>query len=130
MKVIIAGSRECDSYIAVCKAIVLSGFDCGDGISEVVYGGARGPDKLGKLYADIFGIPVVPFLADWNGPHKKAAGFIRNRAMADYCTPYQDGLIAVWDGRSNGTMDMVRRSKIRHLKIFVYNYVMHTRVEV
>ena len=39
---------------------------------------------------------------DWN-KHGKAAGPIRNRQMAEYA----DCLIAVWDGKSRGTKNMI-----------------------
>lgn len=46
-----------------------------------------------------------------------AAGFIRNQAMADYA----DALIAVWDNRSKGTADMIRKAIGRGLPVFVYD---------
>lgn len=122
MKVIIAGSRHCIDYGIVSKAIVASGFDRNFGISEIICGKARGVDSIGEIYAKIFDIQVESFPADWNGPHKKAAGFIRNQAMADYAEPEVDGLIAVWDGKSTGTLDMIRRANKRNLRVFIFNY--------
>lgn len=115
MKVIIAGSRWITKYDWVCEAI--GWFDTP--ITEVVSGGADGVDKLGELWAERMDIPVVRFEAKWY-EHGKAAGPIRNQAMADYA----EGLIAVWDGKSKGTADMIRRAKAKGLKIYVHKLVL------
>jgi hypothetical protein len=44
------------------------------------------------------------------------AGFARNQKMADYA----EALVAVWDGRSSGTRDMLDRARARGLKVFVH----------
>lgn len=118
MKVIIAGSRNCNSYLIVCKAIIASNYDVNYGITEIVSGMARGVDLLGKEYGDRFDIPVIPFHADWDGPYKKLAGFVRNEEMAKYATH----LIAIWDGVSSGTADMIKRAKKHNLAVFIYYY--------
>ena len=46
------------------------------------------------------------------------AGKIRNQAMADAA----DALVALWDGNSGGTADMIRRARAAGLKVFVYKY--------
>lgn len=112
MKVIIAGSRSITNAATVANAIKESGFP----VSEVVSGGARGVDKIGEFYAAIDKIPIKQFIPDWDGLGK-VAGFIRNQAMADYA----DALIAVWDGKSRGTKDMIDRATKKGLKVFVYN---------
>jgi hypothetical protein len=123
VKVIIAGGRNFTDYRTLCIAVKLSGFDNDYNITEVVSGKARGADTIGEIYATLFDIHIEPFPADWDGPNKKAAGFIRNQQMADYCEPEVDGLIAMWDGESRGTLDMITRAKKRKLKVFIYNYV-------
>lgn len=97
MKVIIAGSRSIDSFPEVFRAIVDSKFD----IEEVVCGGAQGVDAIGATYASWHDIPVKVFKPDWSKGRK--AGPIRNREMAKYA----DALIAVWDGQSRGTDNMI-----------------------
>lgn len=47
-------------------------------------------------------IPVKRFPADWDR-HGRAAGPIRNCQMAQYA----DALIAIWDGKSRGTKNMI-----------------------
>lgn len=112
MKVIIAGSREGFVLEDVEAAILNSGFD----ITEVVSGTARGVDTLGEIWAEKNGIPVKNFPADWK-LHGARAGFVRNAAMARYA----DALIAVWDGRSPGTRNMIghmeRLGKPNHVHI-------------
>jgi len=112
MKTIIAGSRSITSLEVVEKAIEMSRF----GISEVVCGGARGVDDLGRKWAGNGNkIPVKMFPADWSG-YGYAAGPIRNCEMANYA----DALIAVWDGRSKGTWHMIKEATKRGLVVFVY----------
>lgn len=94
MKVIVAGSRSITDYFVVETAIKESGFK----IDELVCGGAKGVDSLGRDWAFLNSIPVKEFPANWN-LHGKRAGYIRNSAMVEYA----DALIAIWDGESKGT---------------------------
>lgn len=84
-------------------------------ITEVVSGGARGPDTHGALWASAKNLPVRYFYADWT-QHGKAAGRIRNLAMARYA----DAAIIVWDGRSRGSKHMLETAEQSKLKVFVY----------
>lgn len=111
MKVIIAGSRDFNDYRVLTKAIMKSGLK----IEEVVCGMARGVDLLGKHWADQRGIYVKEFPADWNA-HGRRAGPIRNAEMAKYA----DALIAIWDGESKGTANMISQARLKNLKVFVY----------
>jgi hypothetical protein len=76
-------------------------------ITEIVSGGCRGTDRLGERYARERGFLVRVFEADWDGPHGRNAGPLRNANMAIYC----DALLAIKiDGvESRGTDDMIRR---------------------
>lgn len=111
MKVIIAGSRTLRSISLIEKAVKASGFQ----ITEVVSGAAKGIDELGEKWAQDNGIPFKRFRADWTF-HGKAAGPIRNKKMAEYA----EGLIAIWDGRSPGTRNMIEEAKKNPLKIYIY----------
>ena len=71
-------------------------------------GGAKGADDAGEDWAIANEIPVKLFPADWNA-HGKAAGKLRNRAMADYA----DAALVFWDGMSSGSCDMVTRMVVR-----------------
>lgn len=113
MKVIIAGSRQISDYKTVMKFIESSGFH----ITEVVSGGAKGPDTLGEVYAEYNEIPYTRFIPDWDGLGKKA-GILRNVEMGNYA----DGLIAIWDGASKGTKHMIdyMHELEKPVKVLVY----------
>lgn len=113
MKTIIAGSRTCNNIKYVYDAVS----KCGWNITEVISGTARGADTLGEEWAKENGIPIRRFPANWN-KYGKAAGHIRNSQMADVA----DALIAIWDGKSRGTEDMIYIAKICRLKVFVYRF--------
>lgn len=111
MKTIIAGSRGITCPFVVDKAVKLSGFD----VTEVVCGGARGVDRLGWQWA-VFNYKLIKsFIPDWDGKGK-GAGLARNQDMADYA----DALIAIWDGASRGTRDMIDRAQKKGIKVYVY----------
>lgn len=113
MKCIIAGSRDGASYADLTFA--LSQCDFREEITEVVSGGARGTDTHGERWAKTFSIPIKRFLPDWD-THGKKAGALRNQQMADYA----DALVAVWDGQSKGTADMITRARRLNLRIWVH----------
>lgn len=109
MKVIIAGSRGITNLSIVKQVIESSGFL----IKEVVCGGARGVDSLGKEWAGNK-IPVKLFLPDWD-TYGNSAGYRRNIEMAKYA----DALIAIWDGTSKGTMHMIDIARNLGLRLHV-----------
>lgn len=111
MKVIVAGSRE--GFVArnVFEAIEESNFL----ITEIVSGTARGVDKDGEYYARCNKLPLKQFPANWN-LYGKAAGHIRNKEMALYA----DALVAVWDGKSPGTKNMIETMKSLNKPVYVY----------
>lgn len=118
---IIAGSRTIEQIEQIERAVTESGFI----ITEVVSGGQvsrdattgdlYGADYLGEQWAKRHMIPIRRFAADWR-KHGKAAGPIRNDEMARYA----DQLIAVWDGQSRGTRDMIDRAERYGLKVYVH----------
>lgn len=101
MKTIIAGCRDFTD-INLLKQKVDYYREHTNPITEIVSGGATGADAMGEAYALLNGIPIKGFPANWN-KHGKAAGPIRNRQMAQYA----ECLIAVWDGKSKGTKNMI-----------------------
>jgi YspA, cpYpsA-related SLOG family len=110
MKVIIAGGREINDYELLLQAVLNAGFD----ITAVVSGGARGVDSLGERFAQETGLQLFKFPADWD-KHGRSAGPIRNRVMGDFA----DALIAIWDGKSKGTRDMIEYATKKGLKVYV-----------
>lgn len=120
MKVIIAGSRSVTDPLEVEKAIMFSGLD----ITEVVSGACpHGVDRLGELWAERNWVPVKRFPGQWK-VLKKSAGVIRNQAMADYA----DALIAIWDGDSPGTRDMISRAGAKGLPVMIWRVVKEVKV--
>lgn len=115
-KVVIAGSRDYTDYDTVKKYADIVLKNVADEI-EIVSGRCRGVDMLGEKYAKERGYSIKYFPADWNR-YKRAAGQIRNEAMAKYA----DALIAYWDGESTGTKGMIEYARQNHCKIIVVNY--------
>ena len=110
MKLIIAGSRTINDFDTVARALDASGFVP----TEIVSGRAPGVDTVGEMLAARLGLPVKPFPADWSMGRK--AGPIRNGQMAKYA----DALVAVWDGSSSGTQDMISKMKALGKPVFVF----------
>ena len=101
VRVIIAGSRSYPGgYEGVHRAVMASGFL----VATVISGVARGADLEGERWARSHGLPIEYYPANWK-KHGKKAGMIRNQQMADVA----DALIALWDGKSRGTRDMIER---------------------
>jgi hypothetical protein len=110
MKVIIAGGRTITDYSLVLSALAESEFIP----TEIVSGMAPGVDTLAIQYATENNLPLAEFHADWK-KFGKAAGPIRNRVMAEH----GEALIAIWDGESRGTKNMIEEATKRGLKVYV-----------
>lgn len=117
MKTIIAGSRNCTKYKTIEIAIELCPFV----VTSVVSGKAKGGDRVGERYAIANNLPLYKFPADWK-QYGKSAGYIRNTEMAENA----EALIALWDGFSNGTRNMIEIARRKKFPILVYNYVNQT----
>ena len=112
MRVVIAGSRHYTDVKLIEEAVRESGFL----ISEVVSGCARGIDTLAIEWAETNNIPVKRFPADANfALDGKLGGFARNGEMAAYA----DALIAIWDGVSPGTNNMIGQAKAAKIPYFL-----------
>lgn len=130
MRCIIAGGRKIKSVPLIFKAIESFNLP----ITEVISGCAGGVDKVGELWAQSKGLPIKRFSADWEDlTHADAnirtrddgsqydvrAGGRRNTQMAEYAAP--DGhLIAIFDGESRGTSDMIEQAQEHGLQIHIY----------
>ena len=136
VKLIIAGSRECNDYELV-KDIIEKGISelKIEKISEVVSGAANGVDSLGEEWARRHGYNVVTFPADWknlkapnaiikerynkwtkkNEKYNANAGFQRNKEMAEYA----DALIAI-NFNTPGTDNMVKMAKNQGILVYEY----------
>ena len=63
-------------------------------------------------------VPVKFFLPDWK-TYGKMAGPLRNTQMATYVGE-EGALIALYDGQSSGTKDMIRKAERFNLKVYVH----------
>jgi len=121
-RIIVSGSRSLTDQTAVANFILTGLEDLRRVLKislshlEIVHGAApNGVDLITDRWAKLMNMKVTPFPADWSH-HKKAAGFIRNGYMADY----GHALIAIWDGASNGTFDMIDKAEAKRLPIVCY----------
>lgn len=111
MRCIIAGSRYAKHYSHVVDAVKASDFS----ISVVISGGAKGADSLGEAWAIKNHKTLEIFPADW-GKYGYAAGPIRNRQMASKA----EALIALWDGKSRGTKNMIEEAIKKNLQVYIH----------
>lgn len=86
-----------------------------DEITTVVSGAAKGVDAMGERWADENDIEIARYPAEWK-THKRAAGPIRNRKMAENA----DRLIALWNGSSKGTGGMIGLAEKHGLEVYVH----------
>jgi len=86
-------------------------------ITEVISGGARGPDHTAIIWARSKGIKCTVMKADWNKYGKKA-GILRNREMAEMC----DVCLSVWDGSSVGTASTMSFVEELNKPLYVEEY--------
>jgi len=113
MRTIVAGCRNITNYETVEAAIAASGFS--SQITTIISGGECGVDSCGEWYATKNKIPLEIHQAEWD-VHGRYAGPKRNKAMAKIA----DALIAVWDGESRGTANMINEAQLKGLKVYVH----------
>lgn len=109
---IIAGTRTVTDPAIVIAAISSAPFQ----VTEIVSGCARGVDTIALWLAQQWGVPCRMFPAQWSLGNK--AGPLRNQQMADYA----EALIAIWDGVSRGTADMISRAQVKGMQVYVHRY--------
>lgn len=116
MRVLVCGGRDFDDRSAMARALrrFKPTTPTDDDLAEhvIITGGASGADELAAQYAEVFGIRLRVYPADWR-THGRAAGPIRNQRMLDEGKP--DLVIAFPGGR--GTADMVRRARAAGVKV-------------
>ncbi|MDA8745237.1 DUF2493 domain-containing protein [Rubripirellula amarantea] len=120
MKTIIAGSRsvarisarrwDYDQLATILEiAIQESGFQ----ITEVISGGAGGPDRAGEQWAARNDVPATVIKPNWK--LGRGAGLIANCELA----AVGEALIALHDGESTGTQDMIDHMKAAGMPVHV-----------
>jgi hypothetical protein len=111
MKLVIAGGRDFVPEEKHWK--YLSKFIKQKHVIEIVSGCARGADRFGEMLGEKLGIPVKKFPADWS-TFGLAAGFIRNRQMAEYA----DAVFLFPGGK--GTKNMKEMAFRYKRAVFIY----------
>lgn len=120
VKLVIAGSRGITDITPVKEAAEESPWDIDENypstckVEEIVHGGAKGVDTSANQLAESLGIPVRIFEPDWD-ELGKSAGPARNKEMAEY----GDCLVAIWDGSSSGTRNMITVALHEGLDVYV-----------
>ena len=94
MKIAVIGSRgitapDLDKYITDCD--------------EIVSGGAKGVDTAAAEYARKREIRLTEFLPEYE-LYGRGAPIVRNKKIVDYA----DKIIAFWDGKSKGTLSVIK----------------------
>lgn len=114
MRTIIAGSRHLWIDVDTIDIIVNS-FQLH--ISKIVSGHSGNVDLAAESWAKREGIPCELYPADWK-QFGRRAGPLRNGTMVKNA----DALIAVHDGISRGTADVIRQAREAGLKVFVWTH--------
>lgn len=108
---IVCGGRDYEATRAVFSA--LHHVQDQRGVRKIKHGKCpTGADRLAQRWAELEGVEVEPFPPDWER-HGKAAGPVRNQAMADSGA---DGCIAFPGGR--GTADMITRAEAAGIPVW------------
>lgn len=111
MKVLVCGSRSLDNR-ATHQAIHtrLAGLPEG---SQVISGGAAGPDTFAMKAALDLRLDFRSFLPNWERDGKRA-GILRNLRMLD---EQPDLVLAAWDGESHGTKHTIEEARRRGIPV-------------
>ena len=102
MKIAITGSRTItDAPELLAELEKLKGE-----ITELLHGGAAGPDTLAAQWATAAGLIVTELRPDYIR-HGKAAPHIRNAELVRRAAM----MLACWDGESNGTASTIAKAR-------------------
>lgn len=119
MRLIIAGSRHFDEERALRQIThlipKLAAYLDLPPVTHVITGDASGVDAAASRWAMGKQRPgsATIYEANW-AAYGKAAGPIRNGEMA----ADGDALLLIWDGKSRGSADMLRKALARNLPVF------------
>lgn len=124
MKLAIIGSRSYGDYegdtlllndkFTKALEVLQNSFPAGS-VSEIVSGGARGADAIGKALAGHLRLKYTEFLPDW-ARYGRSAGFRRNALIINYT----DVVLAFWDGTSCGTKHSIDLAKAQNKKVIIH----------
>lgn len=116
MKLLICGGRDFNDYDKLRRVLDELVTELGT-ISEVIEGGARGGDELGRRWAKENSIPVRTYHADWKKYGRKA-GVIRNIDMVVKGRP--DIVVAFPTAKSVGTRQTIGFARDKGIRVIVH----------
>lgn len=122
VRIIVTGSRDIRHYSAISWELdsYISSLPRDTKIVFII-GTCPGADMYGERYAYEHDIDVFEFPMERNKYGTQAVK-IRNQKMANYAT--SDGAIGVlfafWNGKSEGTRDMIKQAKALRMKVNKY----------
>lgn len=105
MRVLVCGGRDYDD--SRCCFDALDEVKARGELDIIISGGARGADQLAERYAELEGIPIEVYPADWE-KYGKSAGFKRNVQMLQEGRP--DLVIAFPGGKGTEMMKSLARN--------------------
>lgn len=111
-RLLVSGSRSIDDLDKVAWAIE----NCPYSADVIMTGAAEGVDQAAEQHARNTATPYASIPADWD-THGDQAGPIRNQLLVDRA----NALLAVWDGESPGTKDVMKKASEADLPIMLVN---------
>lgn len=108
MKLAIIGSRnftDFDKLKSIFKELFGENSEFFQDITIVSGGCPKGADALAVRLCALYDLPYEEYPADWD-TYGKSAGPRRNTTIVQN----SDMVIACWDGRSNGTRDVINKT--------------------
>ena len=106
MKVLVSGGRDFDDLSMLMDR--LDRLHAMHPITKLIHGGARGVDTMAGQWADVYGIPVEVYPADWK-KYGKSAGYRRNAQMLREGEP--DEVVVFPGGKGTQMMAKLAREK-------------------
>ncbi len=114
MKVLVCGGRDFKDGDLLGFGLRNLMYD--NNITTIIHGGATGADYLAGVFAEMHGIKVEVYHADWR-KHGRAAGPIRNRYMLETSNP---DIVVAFDG-GRGTANMISLAKKAGVPVMIVN---------
>ena len=108
MKLLVAGSRA-------VKEFDLSPYIPPD-VDLLISGGATGIDTIAEQYADEHNIPKLIIRPEYSR-YGRGAPIVRNKQMVEAA----DTVLAIWDGRSKGTLSTINYAQKLSKKVIIIN---------
>lgn len=122
VRIIVTGSRDIRHYSTIAKELdaYISKLPIDTKIVFVI-GSCPGADMYGERYAYEHDIDIQEFPMERDKYGNRAVK-VRNTRMTNYAT--SDGakgvLFAFWNGKSEGTRDIIKQTKNQGMKVYKY----------